>query len=118
MSNIVYVKVDDNNKIIAVDSSYFLQDTTGWIEIDRGEGVEYRFAQGNYLPLPIYTYNGIPRYKLVDGKPVERTEDEINADQGELLAPALTLDERVETLEGDTAELHEALDMILTGVTE
>lgn len=32
--------------------------------------------------------------------------------------PLPTLDERVTTLEGDTAELHEALDMILTGVTE
>ena len=32
--------------------------------------------------------------------------------------PAPTLDERVGNLEEDTAELHEALDMILTGVTE
>lgn len=32
--------------------------------------------------------------------------------------PQPTLDDRVATLEGDTAELHEALDMILTGVTE
>ena len=32
--------------------------------------------------------------------------------------PQATLDERVTTLESDTAELHEALDMILTGVTE
>lgn len=32
--------------------------------------------------------------------------------------PQATIDERVTTLEGDTAELHEALDMILTGVTE
>lgn len=32
--------------------------------------------------------------------------------------PQATLDERVTNLEGDTAELHEALDMILTGVTE
>lgn len=32
--------------------------------------------------------------------------------------PEPTLDERVTTLEGDTADLHEALDMILTGVTE
>ena len=32
--------------------------------------------------------------------------------------PAPTLDERVTTLEGNTEELHEALDMILSGVTE
>lgn len=29
-----------------------------------------------------------------------------------------TIDQRVENLEGDTAELKEALNMILTGVTE
>lgn len=32
--------------------------------------------------------------------------------------PAPTLDERIGNLEEDTAELHEALDMILSGVTE
>lgn len=32
--------------------------------------------------------------------------------------PTPTLDERVGNLEEDTTELHEALDMILTGVTE
>ena len=32
--------------------------------------------------------------------------------------PTPTLDERVTNLEGDTEELHEALDMILSGVTE
>lgn len=32
--------------------------------------------------------------------------------------PTPTLDERVTTLEGSTEELHEALDMILSGVTE
>lgn len=42
---------------------------------------------------------------------------EANPEQPEQ-EPLPTLDERVTTLEGDTAELHEALDMILTGVTE
>lgn len=32
--------------------------------------------------------------------------------------PIPTIEERVDTLETDTAELHEALNMILTGVTE
>ena len=31
--------------------------------------------------------------------------------------PVLTLEDRVTSLEGDTEELHEALDMILTGYT-
>lgn len=77
---IVYVRVDDMNRIISINSSAFLTDTSGWIEIDRGFGDKYHHAQGNYLPMPLYEDRGIPRYKLVESKPVERTQEEIDAD--------------------------------------
>ena len=32
---VVYIKVDEQNRIQAVDSSAFLTDTDGWVEIDR-----------------------------------------------------------------------------------
>ena len=74
---VVYVKTDSGGYIIAVHSSAFLSDTTGWTEIDSGYGDKYHHAQGNYFPLPIITDSGAYRYKLVDGVPVECTQEEI-----------------------------------------
>jgi hypothetical protein len=77
---IVYAKMDDANRITAVNSSAFLCDVTDWTEIDSGYGDKYHHAQGNYFPLPIMDERGIYRYKLEDGKPVERTQEEMDAD--------------------------------------
>lgn len=80
-SYVVYVKVNSKSQIVEVNSSAFLTDVAGWVEIDAGTGERYRHAQGNYLPGALYTKDGIPRYKLVDGQPVERTEEEIQVDR-------------------------------------
>lgn len=74
---IVYVKTNLNSYIIAINSSAFLTDTTGWVEIDSGYGDQYHHAQGNYFPESIYTDGGAYRYKLVNGIPVECTAEEI-----------------------------------------
>ena len=74
---IVYVRTDSNGHITSVNSSAFLPDTTGWMEIDSGYGDRYHHAQGNYFPLPIITGGGAYRYKLVDGKPAECSTSEI-----------------------------------------
>lgn len=79
-SYIVYVQTDAQNNIIAINSSAFLEDTERWIKIDEGLGDKYHHAQCNYFDKPIYTADGVPRYKLVDGKAVERTTEEIQAD--------------------------------------
>ena len=77
---IVYVKTNSNGYITAVNSSAFLTDTTDWVKIDSGYGDKYHHAQGNYFDKLIYDDRGIKRYKLVDGKPVERTQEEMDAD--------------------------------------
>lgn len=82
----VYIKIDTENRIISVNSSAFLQDTTGWIGIDEGNGDRYHHAQGNYFPKPIITDGGAYRYKLVDGTPMECSAEEIAA-QEEALKP-------------------------------
>lgn len=74
---IVYVKPNPNSYITAVNSSEFLTDTTGWVEIDSGYGDRYHHAQGNYFEKPIRTEGGAYRYKLVDGAVVECTAEEI-----------------------------------------
>ena len=82
---IVYVKVNDSGYITTVNSSAFLTDTTGWEEIDRGYGDKYHHSQGNYFPESIYTDGGAYRYKLVDGKPLECTAEEIAAQETALV---------------------------------
>lgn len=80
---IVYVRIDNMDRIISINSSAFLTDTNGWIEIDRGFGDKYHHAQGNYFDQPIIDNRGIYRYKLVDGVAVERTQEEMDADYRE-----------------------------------
>lgn len=117
---IVYVKTNSNGYITAVNSSAFLTDTTDWVEIDRGYGDKYGHAQGNYFPEFIITDGGAYRYKLVDGKPVECTAEEIKEQEAALIpgSTSPTLESRVDTLETDSTEMREALEMILSGVTE
>lgn len=78
---IVYVKVNSSNYITSVKSSAFLSDTTDWVEIDRGYGDKYHHAQGNYFDNYIRMESGACRYKLIDGKPVECTAEEIAAQE-------------------------------------
>lgn len=94
----VYVQTDEAGRITAVNSSAFV--SAGWgTEIDQGYGDQYHHAQGNYFPQPIYTEDGIPRYKLQDGSPVERTE-EIEADRAALPPPPPTTAELLDILLG------------------
>lgn len=77
---IVYVQTDDQSRITAINSSAFVG--LGWgAEIERGTGDKYHHAQNHYLAAPLYTSDGIPRYKLAEGKAVERTEAELEADR-------------------------------------
>ena len=74
---IVYVKINSHNYIIAVNSSKFLTDITDWVEIDSGYSDKYHHAQNNYFPKPIIIENCVYRYKLINGKPIECTPEEI-----------------------------------------
>lgn len=76
----VYAKTDAFNRIISVNSSEFVSPDWGE-QIDEGYGDPYLHAQGNYFPKPIYTQDGFPRYKLENGVPVERTQEELDADR-------------------------------------
>ena len=95
----VYAQTDEHGRIIAVNSSAFVPAEWG-TEIDSGFGDKYHHAQGNYFPQPVYTDDGIPRYKLADGQAQERMEEEIEADRVLIPPPPPSLAERVEALEG------------------
>lgn len=76
----VYVLTDECGRIAAVASDAFLLDTTGWTKIDTGTGDRFHHAQGNYFNPPIMDDRGILRYKMENGKPIERTASEMDAD--------------------------------------
>ena len=103
----VYVKVNESGYITAVNSNAFLTDLTGWTEIDRGPGDKYHHAQGNYFPMPIMTDGRAYRYKLVNGKPVECTSEEIQeqeeANQPELTPSPGDHEARIQALETELA---------------
>lgn len=109
----VYVQTDEQGRITAVNSSAFVGEDWG-TEIDSGFGDQCHHAQGNYFPQPVYTDDGIPRYKLEDGKPVERTEEEIEADRAALSEPEPSENEK---LRQRVTELeHQILTMRLGGI--
>lgn len=102
-SYIVYVKTNGNSYIISITSSAFLPDATGWTQIDSGYGDKYHHAQGNYFPQPIITEGGAYRYKFVDGKPVECTAEEIEAqEEANKPIPTPTTDDVLNALLGVT----------------
>lgn len=76
----VLVRTDSAGRIIEINSSAFVADTTVWVQIDEGVGDKYHHALGNYLPQSVMTELGVYRYKLADGHVMERTAEEIAAD--------------------------------------
>lgn len=111
----VYVQTDEQGRITAVNSSAFVEE--GWgTEIDSGFGDKYHHAQGNYFPQPIYTGDGIPRYKLQDGQAVERTEKEIEADRAALPEPEPTAEDVTLDMLADHEERLCMLEITTTAI--
>lgn len=76
----VYVRVDANNIIVDINSDFFIKDFSGWIPIERGNGIAFMHAQNNYLLNPLRDFNGSANYKMVNGKITERGEEEKKTD--------------------------------------
>ena len=105
----VYVLLDEKSRVLRCEGGYTMSnidDVSQWTYIDEGTGDRYNLCQSNYFPKPIITDGGAYRYKLVDGKPVECTAEEIEA-QEEALKPVPTpsLENRVEVLESTTDDM-------------
>ena len=64
----VYIKVNDKNEVVEVGSSIFIEDTTGWIEIDEGFGDKYAHAQSQYFEKPLINDNGMYSFKYINNK--------------------------------------------------
>lgn len=85
----VYVQTDSESRVLRLEGEYSLPaDLTGWIKIDEGYGDDFALAQSHYLDKPLYD-GAVPRYKIVDGKVIERTAEEIEADKAKLPKPVI-----------------------------
>lgn len=100
----VLVRVDDAGRVVEINSSAFITGMNGWVEIDSGWSDKYHHAQGNYLDKPLMDERGVYRYKLVDGKVAERTQEEMDADY---TPPEQrpTTEQRVDALETTTDDI-------------
>ena len=105
----VYVLCDSESRILRLEGEYSLpDDLAGWTKIDEGYGDRFSLAQSHYLDKPLYD-GAVPRYKLVDGKVVERTAEEIEADKAALPKPAPTQLDRIEAQTTYTAMMTDTL---------
>ena len=107
----VYVLTDADGRITRIEGGCTIgniKDFSGWVMIDEGTGDRYNLCQSNYLPGPLMDERGIYRYKLVDGKPMERTQEEMDADYV-VPEPKPSTDERVAQLEAQNETLLECL---------
>ena len=97
----VYIKTDENSNVTAINSSAFIPDVSGWIEIDQGTGDRYHHAQGNYLEKGLVDEHGRYNYRYVDGQVVEIPESE----KPPIPAPGPSMTERLEALESAMLEV-------------
>ena len=94
----VYIKVDADNNITAVNSSAFADNTNGWIEVDQGEGDRYHHAQCNYFSKGLTDECGRYNYQYINGTVVEVAE----ADKQPIPEPIDEDEELAEAIEAAT----------------
>ena len=107
----VFIKTDEQGRVIGINSDAFLPSTDGWEKIAEGHGDKFHHAQGNYLDLPLMDENGVYRYELKNGKVKERKKKDMDADvQSRPVQP--TDRERIDKLENTVKEFVQTINAI------
>ena len=75
----IYIRADDQGRVVAVNSEGLLESLDGWVRVGEYES-DVPYAQGGAFGEPIKTDGGAWRYKLEDGNVVERSQEEMDAD--------------------------------------
>lgn len=106
-----YVKTDGQGRIVEgwSDGPCPDKDTAGAVCIDQEGGYQFRLTPGGEENPVLFDRHGISRYKLVEGTPVERTEEELAADQATLPATGATQAQRLEAQVTYTAMMTDTL---------
>lgn len=104
MKSKVYIQIDSENRITRCEGGYTMnniEDIFAWTLIDEGVGDRYNLCQTQYFEPPLYTEDGICRWKCTDGKtPVLRSTAEIDADRAAIPPPPPSDHELLMTLLG------------------
>ena len=109
----VYIQTDAQGRVLRCEGGYTTPaDLTGWKLIDEGSGDRYNLCQSHYFDGGLYTLDGVPRYKLADGAPALRTEEEIAAEQAALPTPV------VPPTAAELAEENKLLKQRVSALTE
>ena len=106
----IYIQTDTNKIVTAINSSIFLQDITGWTEIDEGNGDKYAHAQSQYLTKGLMDEKGRYNYKY-DTELIELTE----AEKEVLFPPSPILPTEVDLMKQELANVQEAFDFMIMG---
>lgn len=111
----VYVKVNERGHIIQCEGGITTPDEQAeWVQIDEGTGDKYDLCQSHYFDGGLYTDDGIPHYKLVNGAPVLRSEDDLAADRLDVLRAA----KHAEISAASQAAIYAGMDVETTQGTE
>lgn len=116
----VYVLPNEAGYITRIDGGYTgsnITDPEAWTLIDEGTGDRYNLCQSNYFGKPLVTDEGAYNYKLVDGKPVECTAEEIAAQIAALPkpTPVPTNQENADAITAIQLALAEVYEIMLGG---
>lgn len=116
----VYVLPNAAGYITRIDGGYTISNITdpgAWTLIDEGTGDRHNLCQSNYFDKPLVTDEGVYNYKLVDGKPVECTAEEIAAQIAALPepTPVPTNQENADAITAIQLALAEVYETMLGG---
>lgn len=119
-----YITIDERTRIVNGFSDAFRKPSDTDICINEQGGYQFRLFPGGEENPALFDRDGTtPLYKWENGEVVKRTAQEIEADRVET-EPTKTTEQRLSELEttkanqSDVDELNEALDLLLSGVTE
>lgn len=108
----VYIKLNNQNYIIGCDGGYTIDNIENfdeWTLIDEGEGSKYNLCQSNYFDGGLYTDDGIPRWKYINGECVLRSDDELATDRAAVPTPIPTQLDHIEAQVMYTALMTDSL---------
>lgn len=123
----VYAALDSAGRIAIVDSSIFVKESTGWVQIDRSDSGSresrdaYAHAQGNYFPGGLTNSDDTHRYMYdASRSPAyrEATAEELEQERAEIEAAAYSLPDhkaaRVAESKGTLADYLEEHPLLWT----
>lgn len=97
----VYIKTNDKNEIIEINSSIFIDNTNAYILVDEGDGDKYVHAQSNYLQKSLFNKLGKPNFRY-ENETIIQNE---NTDEDFIESNNPTQEERIQALESAMLEM-------------